>query len=76
MPSHNHGVNDPGHSHYLAWLNNINVANFSGAYGSVGSNTAGYTNAAVTGISIQNAGSNAAFSLLQPSRAALLVIKT
>jgi microcystin-dependent protein len=54
LPAHSHGITDPSHSHYLDWRNNVNVANFAGAYGSVGSNAAGNTYGATTGISINN----------------------
>jgi microcystin-dependent protein len=54
LPAHSHGINDPSHSHYLDWRNNINVANFTGAFGSVGSNSPGNTYGATTGITINN----------------------
>lgn len=35
----------PAHTHGVSWLNNINVAPFSGSYGAIGSNAAGNVNA-------------------------------
>lgn len=67
MPSHNHGVNDPQHSHqiyYGSWqVGSSFQTNFYIGQNSGGS---GYTNAGVqsspTGISIQNAGGGGAHS--------------
>jgi hypothetical protein len=74
MPTHTH--TDAGHAHTVGSRVNptafgdwhLAVANGSGYFYNFPENT-GYAN-------IQNAGSSQAFSLLQPSRAALLVIKT
>lgn len=35
----------PAHTHGVSWLNNINVAPFTGSYGAIGSNAAGNVNA-------------------------------
>lgn len=75
MPSHNHGVTDPGHQHYVTWYNNINVGQFTGTYGYVGSNAAGYTASATTGISIQNTGGGGAHQNTQPTLVTNYIIK-
>ena len=75
IPSHNHGVTDPGHQHYVVWYNNINVGQFTGTYGYVGSNAAGYTASATTGISIQNTGGGGAHQNTQPTIILNYIIK-
>lgn len=54
IPAHSHGVNDPGHVHTQICTGNI--AYGGGANTNGGNNFTGNTGAAVTGISIQNAG--------------------
>jgi len=66
MPTHSHGVNDPGHNHTIKKHANVN---FTGTgfdlYGTYGGalDTSGIS---TTGISIQNAGSGGAHNNLQP----------
>jgi microcystin-dependent protein len=68
MPSHNHGVTDPGHAH--SYVNNVNDQNTDNAFATetaadqvdlnqtTGSNT--------TGISINNTGGGQAHNVMQP----------
>lgn len=77
MPAHNHGVNDPGHSH---GYNVFNAAE-AGGYGQAraGSNpteAANNTNSQSTGISTQNNGSGNSHNNMQPSLAMKLIVKT
>ena len=77
MPSHNHGVNDPSHSHTYQTFDSI-----GGAIGNVnGTNSGGRyynqnTYGAYTGISIQNAGSGGAHNNMQPYVVVNFIIKT
>lgn len=70
LPSHNHGVNDPGHSHTATTNAQYGVTYIGGGGGggvttmSTGSVTV-YAN--ITGISIGYTGSNAAHNNMQPS---------
>jgi microcystin-dependent protein len=77
MPSHNHGVNDPSHSHtYQTFdsigqaIGNVNGTNAGGRY--YNQNSFG----AYTGISIQNAGGNGAHNNMQPYVVVNFIIKT
>jgi microcystin-dependent protein len=70
MAAHNHGVSDPGHTHYI----NREVHSFTlgaVAYAHLesggGAPEAYYTSGQYTGISIQNAGGNAAHENVQPT---------
>jgi microcystin-dependent protein len=68
MPSHNHGVTDPKHSH--GYNNYNNVQDTDNAFGTEnaadnGSNSA-TTTLELTGISIQNTGGGAAHNNMQP----------
>lgn len=68
MPSHTHGVNDPGHLHNVQLVTgNFNVSNefapFTTATRYNGTTT---TSTATTGITIDNAGNGTAFSILPP----------
>lgn len=70
MPSHNHGVTDPGHSH--TYTNNTNDANpaISATTMSVADNTDipnNNTGTSYTGIAIQNAGDGGAHNNMQPT---------
>jgi hypothetical protein len=82
MPIHSHGVTDPTHAHNISAAAGYTGTN--SGLGGVGSgplmNTtypaAGGTDAAATGISIQNAGSGNAHLNMQPSVLMYYVIKT
>jgi len=66
MPSHSHGVSDPGHQHQFG----INVVTPTGGTTMQSGTTGGQIGAdqpATTGISIGNAGGDAAHAMLQPT---------
>lgn len=70
MPAHSHGVTDPGHVH-VEQNNSATTGGLAGwAARDTSTNTAvatGYsTQSATTGITVQNTGGGAAFSLLPP----------
>ena len=68
LAAHGHGVTDPGHSH--SFSNYSNASNITGPPGGVagGALIGGFgTDAALTGISIQNTGSNTAHNTMQPT---------
>jgi hypothetical protein len=72
LAQHNHGVTDPGHSHTVGVSNAVfGSGNFAGAQMSGSTNTSNV----VTGISIQNAGSNTAHNNMQPSQFFNVMIK-
>ncbi|MGJ4884722.1 phage tail protein [Bradyrhizobium sp. HKCCYLRH3097] len=65
MPSHAHGVNDPGHSHTVqSYAPGGNVNAVAGNFASLATLT---TSSALSGISIQNAGGGAAHNIMQPT---------
>jgi microcystin-dependent protein len=68
MPAHSHGINDPSHTHLYGVggipANGVNVRGTSGDGTNFGFAS---TNNAVTGISIQNAGSGGAHNNAQPT---------
>lgn len=66
MPSHSHGVTDPGHSHSLS--SPVIATSVGGALAGPGgsSGTISSTNSSTTGISIQNAGGGGSHNNLQP----------
>lgn len=78
MPVHNHGVNDPGHTHTFAngaaAYTNQTTQTWGG--GPAGGITASTLNYSLTGISIQNAGSGAAHNNTQPTLVLNKIIKT
>lgn len=73
MPSHAHGVNDPGHSHLL----HANGAGGSSAPTLTvdGTGATESTNANFTFISIQAAGGNGSHNVIQPSLVSTRIIK-
>ncbi len=79
MPSHSHGVNDPGHNHgTFNGRDDGNNSNQSGqaAPGDANANTSGWpTASATTGISIQNNGGGNAHNVMQPFLALNYIIK-
>jgi microcystin-dependent protein len=76
IPSHNHGVTDPGHSHSVPW----GGAGFGGsvphgANSYMGHETAYPTGKTGTGISINSSGGGAAHNIIQPSLVLNFIIK-
>lgn len=64
MPSHTHGVTDPGHTHDQAWVSSTNgVRDFSGSSDSDGVQA---TSTATTGISIDSTGGGQAHNNMPP----------
>ena len=68
MPSHSHGVTDPGHGHGTNSQRNFNGQNGTAIayWDSLGGGSENGTKSATTGISIQNSGSGNAHNNLQP----------
>jgi len=70
MPSHNHGVNDPGHKHAVRAVTIFYYGGTAGARTAVttgdASNNPGDTDGSLTGISIQNQGQGIPFNVVQP----------
>jgi microcystin-dependent protein len=71
MPSHNHGINDPGHSHQVSGGPSGGAAVFGG-----GGAPPFSTSADPTGISIQNAGGGAIHNNVPPTIVLNYIIKT
>ncbi|MGY3234824.1 microcystin-dependent protein [Bradyrhizobium sp. USDA 4448] len=65
MPTHSHGVTDPGHAHGYRIGNSATSGLLP--LTATSDNFGGSTQAALTGISIQSAGSNGAHAMLQPT---------
>lgn len=68
MPSHSHGVTDPGHAH--SYVNNTDNQNTDNAFGTQTAadetDLSKTTGSSTTGISIQNTGGGAAHNNMQP----------
>lgn len=69
MPSHSHGVTDPGHNH--SYTNNTNDQNVNTltTQDSAADNVdlSATTGTSTTGISINNTGSSTPFNVMQPT---------
>jgi microcystin-dependent protein len=69
MPSHNHGVTDPGHTH--GYVNNVGDQNTDNAFASeTAADNADYnqtTGSSTTGITINNNGGGGAHNNMQPT---------
>ena len=63
MPSHNHGVTDPGHSHGMALLNIYGSGSFNAVISGGGSTN---TNPNVTGITVNTNGGGTAHNTMMP----------
>jgi microcystin-dependent protein len=76
MPTHNHGVTDPGHSHTYLGVNSQTVTNLSGddAADDIGRPTEN-TGSSTTGITINNTGGGLAHNNLQPYLVMSYIIK-
>jgi len=70
LPSHSHGVTDPGHVHTALVASSTNTAGVA-----AGTAVAGNTGSAVTGITINNTGSGNPVSLLNPYASMQFIIK-
>lgn len=67
MPSHNHGVTDPGHTHgYVNTPSDQSVFPGAGESAADQTDSAQITGSSFTGISIQNTGGSAAHNNMQP----------
>lgn len=65
IPSHSHGITDPGHTH---GYNQPSSFGFSGGgAGILGTSTGGTTTSSTTGITINNAGGGGAHNNMQPT---------
>jgi len=71
MPSHNHTINDPGHSHSME-----NGTGSGGVGGGGTNNPPAGTNSATTGITVNTTGGGNAFNVVQPTIIFLKIIKT
>jgi microcystin-dependent protein len=69
MPSHNHTINDPGHSH--TYINNTNDQNTDNAFASEtaadNADLANTTGTSTTGITVNNTGGGGAHNNMQPT---------
>ena len=75
MPSHNHGVNDPGHSHGLYFgTPGGSDNNFGESFVPGRTNTQTVT--ALTGVTIKNTGGDGAHNVMQPSAVVTYLIRT
>lgn len=75
LPTHTHTITDPGHLHGLHFATVVSA----GATGSIpylSGATGGNTVSATTGITVNNAGSSTAMSLVQPTIGVRWLIKT
>lgn len=79
LPSHKHGVTDPGHSHYIAPYNDGSGGNpaFSWTAGMNGNpHTPAGTGPEKTGVSTNNEGAGETHNIVQPSTVCNVWIKT
>lgn len=73
IPSHNHGVTDPGHHH--VWPSAINLAGSNNARGFGSGLTDALVNSSTTGITIQFNGGGGSHNNMQPSAVVNKIIK-
>lgn len=71
MPSHNHTITDPGHTHppatpFTSFIGNRSGGSVTFASGAIGG-SASTTGSSTTGITINSTGGGAAFNQMQPS---------
>lgn len=75
MPSHNHGVNDPGHSHQYTFGNDSGGNRFSSNWMKLdGDNNFKDTRSATTGIGIANNGGSQPHNNIQPAIAGYYIM--
>lgn len=77
MPSHSHGVNDPGHSHSFTYNGALPSSNGDNANPDLCDDAVqgGTTSHNTTGISIQSSGGNQPHNIIQPSLVLNYIIK-
>ena len=77
MPTHNHGVTDPGHTHAPASGNFITTTGSGGVFqsGASGASNNTATATATTGITINNAGGGSAHITGQPTVAINYIVR-
>jgi microcystin-dependent protein len=73
MPSHNHTITDPGHSHTTNAIAGTIISGLSGE--TVGASSPAGINAALTGITINNTGSGNAHTIVQPTIVSNYIIR-
>lgn len=66
MPSHNHGITDPGHFHSIQQGSNVGSQPQPAAANTTGTGGVGNTNSATTGIVINNNGGGAPHPIVMP----------
>ena len=76
MPVHSHGVTDPQHTHQMLTRTDVTNGGVAGAYAASSNALGQTTQAASTGISIQNAGGGGAHNNTQPTLVLNYVIAT
>ncbi len=80
LPTHNHTITDPGHTHTTLCDSGGQVTNGGSGQNTMGRRVSPASDAAIvsatTGITTQNSGSSTAMSLIQPSAVVLKIIKT
>ncbi|MCK1465779.1 hypothetical protein IVB34_47725 [Bradyrhizobium sp. 2] len=74
MPSHNHTLHDPGHTHTLQLIANVGAQAFASAGSSTASNVA-TTNSSFTGITLDAAGGGGAHAITSPMMLATIYLK-
>lgn len=67
MPTHNHGVTDGGHTHSYSTPNYDHSVSIAGGFLAPAGNTSATSGSATTGITINNAGSGGAHTILPPA---------
>jgi microcystin-dependent protein len=74
LPAHSHGITDPGHTHSISNIGTNNSFGPGGATAYLASGTTN-TNSATTGISVNNAGSGSAHTILPPAMVVPFILR-